>query len=102
MDIKKSDNVYVTTGKDKGKNGKVIAAYPKEGTVLVEKINLVKKHLKPTKSAPHGGIQSVERPIQSSKLALICPNCTKSTKVTHKVVNDKKNRFCQKCNELIG
>jgi large subunit ribosomal protein L24 len=102
MDIKKSDNIYVTTGKDKGKIGKVIAAYPKTNTILVEKINLVKKHLKPTKSAPHGGIQSIERPISIAKVSLICPNCSKSTKVANKIINDKKNRFCKKCNELIG
>lgn len=102
MNIKKGDRVYINTGKDKGKTGNVLVAYPSKNSVLIEKINMVKKHLKPTKNAPHGGISEIERPMVVSKLSLICPNCSKSTHVLHKIVNDKKKRFCNKCNELIG
>ena len=102
MNIRKADKVYINTGKDKGKTGNVLAVYPKDDAVLIEKINIIKKHLKPTKNAPHGGISEIERPMNVSKLSLVCPNCSKSTSVMYKIVNDKKNRFCKKCNELIG
>jgi len=102
MNIKKNDNVTILTGKDRGKLGKVLKVIPKEDRVLVEKINMVKKHVKPTKAAPHGGIVESERPILSAKVMLVCPHCSKPTRVGHKLsANNNYVRICKHCNEIV-
>jgi len=97
--IKKNDTVLVISGKDKGKQGKVLKVFPKEKQAIVEKINLVKKAMRPRSQEQRGGIVSVEAPIYLSKLMLICKSCNRPTRVGFKILEDgTKTRICKKCN----
>ena len=100
LNIKKDDTVVVISGDDKGKQGKVIAAAPKEGKVIVEKVNVVKKHVKPRKMGEQGGIIEAEAALYACKVQLVCPKCGKPTRVGHVVENGKKMRACK--NENCG
>ncbi len=99
--IKKKDIVIVISGKDKGKKGEVIKVLPKEDKIIVSKVNIVKKHLKPTQTDP-GGIKEIEKPIPICKVKLICPKCEQPTRVGFKFLQDgSKVRYCKKCKEII-
>ena len=91
LNVKKGDTVVVLSGKDKGKQGKVI----------VEGVNKVKRHTKPNVKAPQGGILVKEAPLHACKVMLVCPACNKPTRVGHKEVNGKNVRVCKKCGEVI-
>ena len=97
MNIRKDDKVVVISGKDKGKEGKVLVANPKAGKLVVEGVNVASKHQKPRKQGEEGGIIKVETPIYVSKVQLVCPKCGKATRVGFKVENGKKTRVCKKC-----
>ena len=97
MNIKKDDKVIVLSGKDKGKQGKVLSADPKALKVVVEGVNVATKHQKPQKQGQDGGIIKVETPIYVSKVQLVCPKCGKGTRVGHKIADGKKVRVCKKC-----
>ena len=97
MNIKKDDKVIVLSGKDKGKEGKVLVADPKGMKVIVEGVNVATKHQKPMRQGQEGGIIKVETPIYVSKVQLVCPKCGKATRVGHAVVEGKKVRTCKKC-----
>jgi large subunit ribosomal protein L24 len=100
--IKKNDMVMVITGREKGKSGKVMRVIPKKDRAIVEKLNLVKRHLKPSQQSRQGGILEKESPIQMSNLMLICSKCTDPTRVGFRVLeDDRKVRYCKKCNEVI-
>ena len=102
MSIKKDDMVVVLSGKDKGKQGKVLEVMPKERKVLVEKVNVVSRHTKPRKQGDQGGILQKEAPIYASKVMRVCPKCNKPTRAAHKVLADgKKVRVCKKCGAEI-
>ena len=101
MNIKKDDKVIVLSGKDKGKQGKVLVAEPKEAKVIVEGVNVATKHKKPQKQGEDGGIIKVETPIYACKVQLVCPKCGKGTRAGHKEVNGKKVRICKKCGAEI-
>ena len=101
MNIRKDDKVVVLSGKDKGKQGKVIKADPKAMKVIVEGVNVATKHQKPRKQGEEGGIFKIETPIYTSKVQLVCPKCGKATRVGHKVEGDKKVRVCKKCGAEI-
>ena len=101
MNIKKDDKVVVLSGKDKGKQGKVLTADPKAVKVTVEGVNVATKHQKPRKQGDEGGIIKVETPIYASKVQLVCPKCGKATRVGHKIENGKKTRVCKKCGAEI-
>lgn len=101
MKIKKGDTVLIIKGKDRGKTGKVIKALPKDHRVVVEGLNLVKKHIKPKREGEKGKIIEIPRPISVSNVKLICPNCNKPTKVGYKFENEEKYRYCKKCKGLI-
>lgn len=102
LHVKKDDSVIVITGKDKGKKGRVIAAYPRENRVLVEGVNMVKKHAKPTQANPQGGILNQEAPIHVSNVMLIDPKSGKPTRVGYKVeANGNKVRIAKKSGEAI-
>ena len=101
MNIKRDDKVIVLSGKDKGKQGKVMIADPKAMKVVVEGINVATKHQKAQKQGQEGGIIKVETPIYASKVQLVCPKCSKATRVAHKVTGDKKVRVCKKCGAEI-
>ena len=97
MNIRKGDNVKMLNGKDRGKTGKVLFAFPKEGKIVVEGLNTVARHLRPKKQGQKGQIIRKERAIGVSKVMLVCKNCGKPTRVGHKVAGDKKVRVCKKC-----
>ncbi|EIA7305493.1 50S ribosomal protein L24 [Listeria monocytogenes] len=101
MHVKKGDKVKVITGKDKGKSGKVLAALPKKDRVLIEGINMVKKHTKPSNINPQGGILNVEAPIHVSNVMLIDPKTGEPTRVGYEVKGDKKVRVAKKSGEVI-
>lgn len=102
MHVKKGDMVFVITGKDKGKKGRVIAAYPKKNKVLVEGINMVKKHTKPNQANPQGGIITQEAPIHVSNVMLVDPKTGKPTRVGYKILeNGKKIRIAKRSGEPI-
>jgi large subunit ribosomal protein L24 len=97
MNIRKDDKVIVLSGKDKGKEGKVLSADPKGGKVIVEGVNVASKHVKPKKQGDQGGIIKMETPIYVCKVMVVCPKCGKPTRVAHKLVNGKSVRVCKKC-----
>lgn len=100
--IRRNDTVLVTTGKDRGKRGKVQQVLPRESRVLIEGVNIVKRHVKPRPPLVQGGIVSQERPIQISNVALICPHCDKPTRVGRRFLEDgTKVRHCKQCHQVI-
>ncbi len=95
--VKKDDTVMILTGKDKGKTGKILKVIPKKMRVIVEGVNIVKKHQKPTQANPEGGIITKEAPIHVSNVLLFCPKCAKGVRTKKKIEGDKKVRVCVKC-----
>ncbi len=102
LNIKKEDNVVVTTGKEKGKKGRVIRVLPKKERVIVEKVNIIKKHMKPNKTFTQGGIIDKEGTLHISNIMLLCPRCNKPTRIGNLILESgKKVRTCKKCKEVI-
>lgn len=101
LHVKKGDTVLVLSGKDKGKQGKIIEALPKKSKVVVEGVNKAKRHTKPNQNAPQGGILTKEVPMNASKVMLVCPACSKATRIAKKEVNGKFVRACKKCGEIV-
>ena len=102
MSIKKGDLVVVLSGKDKGKQGKVLEAMPADRKVIVEGINMVSRHTKPRKQGEQGGILQKEAPIYACKVQKVCPKCNKPTRPAHKMLADgKKVCVCKKCGAEI-
>ena len=102
MHIKTNDTIVVLAGRDKGKQGKVMSADPKSGKVLVEGINVAKRHKKPRKQGEPGGIITKETPIYASKVMRVCPKCNKPTRPAHSISDEGvKSRVCKKCGAEI-
>jgi len=101
MKIKKGDTVLITSGKDKGRKGKVLEAFPEESRILIEGINLRKKHQRPKKSGEKGQIVEMPGPIHISNVKLICSKCGKATRIKYKITEGKKYRICKKCGQEI-
>ncbi|MCL1798780.1 MAG: 50S ribosomal protein L24 [Eggerthellaceae bacterium] len=102
MNIKKDDKVKILAGKDKGKESVVLRAYPETQRVIVERVNVVKKTLRPTQKNPQGGISTIEAPIHVSNVAVVCPSCKKATRIAiQRSEDNKKVRFCKKCSKAI-
>ncbi|MBR7009180.1 MAG: 50S ribosomal protein L24 [Ruminococcus sp.] len=100
--VKTNDTVIVLSGKDKGRKGKVLQVSPKEGKVIVEGLNLVTKHVKPRRQGEQGGIVEAEAAMYASKVQLVCPKCSKATRIAHKILEDgSKVRVCKSCGEEI-
>lgn len=100
--VKTGDTVYVISGKDRGKKGKVLQVSPKEGKVIVEGISVVKKHVRPRKMGDPGGIIKAEAPLYASKVMLVCPACGKPTRVGRLISSDgTKYRVCKHCSETF-
>jgi large subunit ribosomal protein L24 len=95
--VRTGDTVVVINGKDRGKTGKVMQVSPSEGKVIVEKVNVVSKHVKPRKMGEPGGILQAESALYADKVQLICPKCGKATRVGHVIEDGKKMRVCKKC-----
>jgi large subunit ribosomal protein L24 len=99
--IKKNDTVIVTAGKNKGKTGKVLRINRKTDRVIVEKVNMIKRHVKPSQKTK-GGIMERESPIHVSNVMIYCEKCGKPVRVGTKVLEDgKKTRFCRRCDEVL-
>lgn len=101
LHVKKGDTVFILSGKDKGKKGKVLSVLPDEGKILVEGINMCTKHVKPRKATQQGGIIHQEAPIYSAKAMVVCDKCGKPTRVGKQIRDDIKVRTCKKCGEEI-
>lgn len=102
MKVVKNDNVLVISGNYKGKKGKVLKVYPKENRVIVEGVNFIKRHTRPTQKNPQGGIVEKEAPIQASNLMVICPKCDTPTRLGRKILEDgKRVRICRSCGEML-
>lgn len=99
--VKTNDTVIVISGDDKGKKGKVLEVSPKEGKVIVEGANIVKKHVRPRPPQEAGGIVEAEAPMYASKVQLYCNKCGKATRAAHKIDGDKKTRVCAKCGAAL-
>lgn len=100
--IKKGDRVLVLSGKDKDKKGRVLVVIPEKERVIVEGVNIIKKHQKPSRKYPRGGIIEKEAPIHISKVMLLCPKCEKPTRIGNIVLEDRtKVRVCKHCKEVI-
>ena len=97
MNVKKGDTVVVLSGKDRGKQGKVLGTVPADGKVVVEGINMVTCHVKPRKQGETGGIVKREAALAACKVQVVCPKCGKGTRVAYKVTDGKKVRVCKKC-----
>ena len=96
MKIIKGDQVIVISGKDKGQKGQVERVYPKSNKIIVKGLNIYKKHMKKSEAYPKGGIVEVNRPIQISKVMLICPSCKERTRVGFsRDTKDRKQRLCK-------
>lgn len=101
MRIKKGDQVKIISGKDKGKSGKVLKVIPDKTKVIVEGLNLVKKHNKPKKGGEKGQRIEIPSPVNVSNVMVICSKCGKLTRVEFKVVKEEKSRICKKCKSEI-
>lgn len=101
MKIHKGDTVLIISGKDKGKKGKILKVLPKENKILVESVNLKKKHQRPKKSGEKGQVITKPAPIDASNVKIICSKCGKAARLGYKIVGEKKYRTCKKCGQEI-
>ncbi|MFC1703461.1 50S ribosomal protein L24 [Candidatus Omnitrophota bacterium] len=100
--LKKEDTIKVIAGKDKGKKGKVLKVFPQRKRLLVERINLVKKHMRRTQADQKGGVVEKEMPLEISNVMLVCRHCNKATRIGTKILKDNsKARMCRKCKEVM-
>ena len=103
LKIRKGDRVRVLSGKDRGKEGEVMRALPREGRVIVDGVNVARKSQRPTRTTQQGGIIDKDMPIRVSNVALVCPSCGKPTRVGFKVdASGGKVRVCKKCGGEIA
>ncbi len=100
LKIKKGDTVIAICGKDKGKKGKVLEVFPGEGTLIVERINVARRHQRPTRDF-QGGIIEKALPLNISKVMLVCPRCGEPARVKKKKMEDKMVRACVRCGEVV-
>jgi large subunit ribosomal protein L24 len=101
MKLRTGDQVQIIAGKDRGRKGKITKIFPQKGSVIVEGLNQYKRHLKRRSDQQPGGIVAVERPLDVSKVQLVCPTCKKLTRVGFKVSEHEKQRICKKCQAPI-
>lgn len=101
MKIKKNDTVKMLAGKDQGKTGKVTRSFPAVGKIIVDGLNVVKKHVRPRKEGEKGQRVELPRRIPVSNVMLVCPKCGKGTRVGFKISGENKARICKKCNAEI-
>lgn len=101
MKIRKGDNVKIISGKDRGRTGKVTHLFPAENKLVVEGINIHKKHSRPKKQGQKGQIIQMPMPVNVSNVMIICPNCGKPARIGAKIIENKKFRACKKCGAEI-
>jgi large subunit ribosomal protein L24 len=103
LSIRTGDKVKILAGKEKGKEGKVLATLPHKERVIVERVNMVKKATRPTQRNPKGGILEIEAPLHVSNVMLICPKCSQPTRIGRKRDGGTRVRVCKKCgNDIDG
>ena len=101
VDLRRNDTVKVITGRDKGKEGRVLRVFPNDAKILVEHVMMVKKHVRPNPQRNiKGGIAEQEAPLHISNVAVVCSNCG-PTRIGHKFEGDKKVRVCKKCGQTL-
>ena len=101
MKIKKNDTIKIITGKDKGKTGRVLKVFPEKGKVLVEGLNIYKKHVRPKREGEKGQVISVPRPLDVSNIMLFCSTCGKVTRTGSRFEEKRKVRYCKKCKSML-
>jgi large subunit ribosomal protein L24 len=101
LTVRKGDRVRVIAGKDKGKEGKVLRAYPEKERVVVENVHMIKKHARPSQRNPQGGIIEMEGTIHVSNVMIVCPSCGEPTRVGRRRERGVRIRTCKKCNKDI-
>lgn len=101
MKIKKNDTVLVISGKDKGKKGKVLEAFPRLNKITIAGVNLVKRHRRPKSEREKGQIIEIAKPINVSNVKLICPKCSQAVRAGYKITEQGKYRICKKCKQEV-
>lgn len=102
LHVKKNDMVVIIAGKEKGKTGKVLRVFTEKGRVVVENINVVKRHTRPNRTNAEGGIVEKEAALDASNVQLLCGSCSKPARTGMRTLEDgTKVRFCKKCNEIV-
>lgn len=101
MKIRKNDTIKIIAGKDKNKTGKIIKVIPDKGKVLIEGLNLYKKHVRPKKEGEKGQTILISRPIDISNIMIICQSCGKAARIGYNIENEAKIRICKKCGVKI-
>jgi large subunit ribosomal protein L24 len=101
MKIRKNDTILVVSGKDRGKKGKVLTSFPKISKILVEGVNLRKKHQRPKKQGEKGQVVLMPGPISVSNVKIICSKCGSPARIGYRVLEENKVRICKKCNQEI-
>ncbi|GBE36241.1 50S ribosomal protein L24 [bacterium BMS3Bbin07] len=102
LKIKKSDKVIVISGKEKGKQGRILSIMPKKNRVIIERVNMIKRHMKPSRQYSQGGIIEKEGTLHISKIMLVCPRCQKPSRISNHILDDgRKVRLCKRCKEVI-
>ena len=103
MHIKKKDKVMIISGNDRGKEGEILKVFPDTNRVIVEKVNMIKRHTRKSQSAPQGGIVEKEAPISVANVMLVCPKCSKAARTGTEVLEDgSRVRTCKKCGEMLA
>jgi large subunit ribosomal protein L24 len=102
LHVKRGDTVQVIAGKERGKSGKILKAFPAKGRVIIEHVNMIKKHTKRRSQGQGGGIIEREGTVHASNVMLVCPSCGKATRLGKKILEDgSKSRICKKCGEVV-
>ncbi len=101
MKIHKGDTVKIIIGKDKDKTGKILRVFPKKNKILIEGLNLYKKHVRPKRQGEKGQIVLVPRPINVSNAMLVCPSCNRAARINYRFEGEIKKRYCKKCSAAI-
>lgn len=102
MRVRKNDKVRVIAGNDRGKTGQVLKVFPDKGQVIVEKVNLIKRHTRRSQTLPQGGIIEKEGPIKASNVMLVCPKCGEASRTGHVILADgSRARSCKSCGEML-
>jgi len=101
MEIKSGDTVSIIAGKDKNKTGKVTKVFPKTNKIIIEGLNLIKKHIRPKKQGERGQRVEIPQPINISNIQIVCPKCKKTTRIGHRILGNSKVRICKKCGQEI-
>jgi len=102
LGIKKNDTVILISGDEKGKSGRVLSILPSKDRVIIERLNMIKKHMRQSKTYSQDGIIEKEAPVYMTKVMLVCPKCSKPTRIGNTILeNGKKIRSCKKCGEVV-